>query len=70
MESIYEKCPQYEDESYVLRQCRLNNVNKLVDDLYQETDGKSDGLIVIGRCNKEALKSLKNKFKNLATITL
>jgi len=50
------------------KQCRLNNVNKLVDDLYQETDGKSDGLIVIGRCNKGALKCLKNKFKNLVSI--
>ena len=50
------------------RQCRLNNVNRLVEDLYQETDGKSDGLIVIGRCNKEALKCLKNKFKNLVSI--
>lgn len=50
------------------RQCRLNNVNKLVDDLYNETDGKSDGLIVIGRCNKEALKSLRSKFKNIVSI--
>lgn len=50
------------------RQCRLNNINRLVEELYQETDGKSDGLIVIGRCNKEALKSLKKKFKNMVSI--
>lgn len=50
------------------RQCRLNNVNRLVEDLYQETDGKSDGLIIIGKCNKEALKALKGKFKNLVSI--
>lgn len=50
------------------KQCRLNNVNQLVEELYQETEGKSDGLIVIGRCNKEALKILKAKFKNLVSI--
>lgn len=50
------------------KQCRLNNIDKLVSDLYQETDGKSDGLIVIGRCNKEAIRLLKNRFKNLVSI--
>ena len=50
------------------KQCRLNNPNHLVEDLYQETEGKSDGLIVIGRCNKEALRYLKQRFKNLVSI--
>lgn len=50
------------------KQCRLNDVKRLADNLYQETEGKSDGLIVIGRCNKEALKNLKNKFKNVISI--
>lgn len=50
------------------KQCRLNNVSRLVDELYQETDGKSDGLIVIGRCNKEALRLLKTRFKNLVSV--
>ncbi len=50
------------------KQCRLNNLNHLVEDLHQETEGKSDGLIVIGRCNKEALRYLKQRFKNLVSI--
>lgn len=50
------------------RKCRLTNLNKLVDELYEETEGKSDGLIVIGKCNQEALKKLKNKFRNVISI--
>lgn len=50
------------------RECRLNNINKVVDELYKETEGKCDGLIVIGKCNKEALKKLHLKFKNVVSI--
>lgn len=50
------------------KQCRLNNIPQMVEDLYREIDEKSDGLIVIGRCNKEALKILKSRFKNLVSI--
>lgn len=51
------------------KKCRLSQLNQIIDDLYEETDGKSDGLIVIGRCNKEALKKLKNKFRNVVSVT-
>lgn len=50
------------------KQCRLNNIDRMVEDLYSECDGKTDGLIVIGRCNKDALKKLKSKFKNIVSI--
>ena len=50
------------------KECRADNVNRLTEELYQETEGKSDGLIVIGRCNTEALKSLKKRFRNLVSI--
>lgn len=49
-------------------QCAHTNIKKLVDELYDETDGRSDGLIVIGKCNKEVLKLLKNSFKNVVSI--
>ena len=50
------------------KECRADNVYRLTEELYQETEGKSDGLIVIGRCNTEALKSLKKRFRNLVSI--
>lgn len=50
------------------KQCRLNNIDKMINDLYAECDGKSDGLIVIGRCNKDALRKLKQKFINIVSI--
>ncbi len=49
-------------------QCAHTNIKKLVDELYDETDGRSDGLIVIGKCNKEVLKLLKKSFKNVVSI--
>lgn len=50
------------------RQCRLSNLDKLVDDLFEEAGGKSDGLIVIGKCNKEALRKLNKRFKNVVSV--
>ena len=50
------------------RKCRAGDIERQVEELYQEAEGKSDGLIVIGRCNRQALKSLKKRFKNLVSI--
>ncbi|WP_075679580.1 LacI family DNA-binding transcriptional regulator [Roseburia sp. 831b] len=50
------------------RQCRLKNLTKIVDELYEETEGKCDGLIIIGRCNVEALKKIKRRFVNVVSI--
>ena len=43
------------------RKCRSVNLDEIVNDMYEEVEGKCDGLIIIGRCNKEALKKLKKK---------
>ena len=50
------------------KQCRQNNIDRLINELYEETEGKSDGIIVIGRCNRDALKKIKMKFKNVVSI--
>ena len=36
--------------------------------MYDEVDGKRDGLIIIGRCNKEALKKLNKKYKSVVSV--
>ena len=36
--------------------------------MYDELEQKCDGLIIIGKCNKDALKKLNNKFKNVVSV--
>ena len=43
------------------------NVNNMVNDLKKEL-GDVDGLIVVGKCNKDALNLIKKEFKHVVTI--
>ena len=44
------------------RKCRRENLDRLIDGMYDE------GLIIIGRCNKEALKKLNKKYKSVVSV--
>ena len=50
------------------RKCRRENLGRLIDGMYDEMEGKRDGLIIIGRCNKEALKKLNKKYKSVVSV--
>lgn len=50
------------------RKCRRENLDRLIDGMYDEAEGKRDGLIIIGRCNKEALKKLNKKYKSVVSV--
>lgn len=50
------------------RKCRRENLDRLIDGMYDEVEGKRDGLIIIGRCNKEALKELNKKYKSVVSV--
>lgn len=50
------------------RKCRRENLDWLIDGMYDEVEGKRDGLIIIGRCNKEALKKLNKKYKSVVSV--
>ncbi len=50
------------------RKCRRENLDWLIDGMYDEAEGKRDGLIIIGRCNKEALKKLNKKYKSVVSV--
>ncbi len=39
-----------------------------IEKISQEISDKNDGLIIIGRCSHEAVKKLKNKFKNIVSV--
>ena len=50
------------------KKCRQENVDRVIDGMYGETDQKCDGLIIIGKCNKDALKKLNRKFKSVVSV--
>ena len=50
------------------RKCRRENLDRLIDGMYDEVEEKRDGLIIIGRCNKEALKKLNKKYKSVVSV--
>ena len=37
------------------------NLDRMIDEMYLETTCACDGLIIIGKCNKEALKKAEQK---------
>lgn len=43
-------------------------IDEKIGHMYDETEGRCDGLIIIGRCNKDALRKLKLKFGNIVSV--
>ncbi len=50
------------------RKSRTENLDRIIGEMYEETEGKCDGLIIIGKCSKEALKKLNCKYKSVVSI--
>jgi DNA-binding LacI/PurR family transcriptional regulator len=50
------------------RKCMSENLDGLVKNMYEETKGKNDGLIIIGKCNREALRKLNESYKSIVSI--
>lgn len=48
--------------------CKKENLDKIIDEMYSETKGKCDGLIIIGKCNGEALRKLKSRYKSVVSV--
>jgi DNA-binding LacI/PurR family transcriptional regulator len=48
--------------------CRTTNLDRVIKEMYQEDGGNCDGLIIIGKCNKEALKKLNQTYKNVVSV--
>lgn len=47
---------------------RTENLDRIIDEMYRETICVCDGLIIIGKCNKEALKKLNKKYKCVVSV--
>lgn len=50
------------------KRCRRENVDAVIEKLYESAEGRCDGLIIIGRCNHEALGKLKRRYKSVVCV--
>lgn len=50
------------------KRCRRENVSGIIEKMYEQTEGHCDGLIIVGKCNKEALYLLQKKYKNVVCV--
>lgn len=50
------------------KRCKRERVEHLIETIYAEAEGQCDGLIIIGKCNKEAMMKLKSRFKNVVCV--
>lgn len=50
------------------RRAAREKADRLADEMYEQTGERCDGLIIIGRCSKDALKKLKAAFKNVVSV--
>lgn len=50
------------------RKCRITNLDRIISGLSEECEGKNDGLIIIGKCNRAALQKLNKQFKHVVSV--
>lgn len=50
------------------KRCRSENLDKVIDKMCEETGEKREGLIIIGKCNKEALRKLNQRYKSIVAV--
>lgn len=46
------------------KRCKYEDVDSVIGKMVNETEGPADGLIVIGKCNRSALKKLSSRYKS------
>lgn len=50
------------------RRCKKEDVNRIVAELWKETEGNSQGLIIIGKISKHALPAIRKHFTNVVAV--
>lgn len=48
------------------KRCRRENIADIIKKMYEQTEGHCDGLIIIGKCNKEALERVLEEAEDFA----
>lgn len=59
---------QYISEFSDDKKCRTVNKKQAVQEVYDKTGGKCDGLIIIGKCNQEILQELRKKYIHVVSV--
>ena len=47
----------------------VQGMEKLVEKLWQETDGKADGLVIVGKCSSEAVECWKKHYRSVVVVS-
>ncbi len=50
------------------KKCNNADLKKIIGDMHRDSGSKCDGLIIIGKCNKKALKILKECYRNVVSV--
>lgn len=50
------------------KRCRRENLEQIIGTMYESMEHPCDGLLVIGKCTKNALRKLKEKFRNVVSV--
>ena len=50
------------------RKCRTENIDKVIAQMEPDGDIRSDGLIIIGKCNDNVLKKLSAKYRSIVSV--
>ncbi|MBQ3600905.1 MAG: LacI family DNA-binding transcriptional regulator [Lachnospiraceae bacterium] len=50
------------------KRCQTLDIEKKIEEMCKDTKEKNDGLIIIGKCNIEALKILNKKYKSVVSV--
>lgn len=50
------------------KKCNDANLDHIIRDMFAETDGRSDGLIIIGKCNAKVLRKLQHRCKCIVSV--
>lgn len=50
------------------KKCKSSDLKQIVSELYDEVEGRADGLIIIGKCNKQALREWQKKYKSIVSV--
>ena len=50
------------------RKCRTENIDKVIAQMEPDGEIRSDGLIIIGKCNDNVLKKLSAKYKSIVSV--
>ena len=48
--------------------CETENIDRVISEMYQESEGKADGLIIVGQCNRKAIEKFCKVFKHVVTV--